>query len=187
MEKKERRVSLIMAVLISAIMGVIFSYITRGHQDPKALENMPPAPAAYLINILESVIVGVIITFVIPMGKMGRALTRSFGVKPPSFKFTLVNCIPFALINAILVSAICSFIGVATSYGKIMDPNKPPLMAMWSGNWLKLLPVSIVVSYVFSIIISPFVVKAVGLGGPPEGRAGGPPEGRAGGPPEGRA
>jgi hypothetical protein len=40
---------------------------------------------------------------------------------------------------------------------------------MWITNWLRLLPLSIVVSYVLAFVIAPFVVKAVGLGGPPEG------------------
>ena len=178
MEKKEKLVNLIMAVVLSIIMGVLFTFITRGHADPKALENMPPAPAAYLISILESVTVGVIIALIIPMGKMGSALANKLGVRPPSFKFMLVKSIPFALINAILVSAVCSFLGVASSYSHIADPNKAPLMTMWFGNWLKLLPISIVVGYVISIIIAPIVVKKVGLGGPPAGPMGGPPEGR---------
>ena len=186
MEKKARTVNIIMAVVISLVMGILFTFITRGKSDPKALESMPPAPVAYLISILESVVVGVIIALIIPMGKMGRALAAKFGANPPSFKFTIINSIPFAVINAILVSAICSLLGVASSYGHIMDPNKPPLIIMWLTNWLKLLPISIIVSYVLAVIISPIVVRAVGLGGP--GGPGGPgdPEGRRGpgGPPE---
>jgi hypothetical protein len=178
MEKKEKKVNLIMAVIISLCMGILFTFITRGHADPKALESMPPAPAAYLISILESVVVGVIVAFIIPMGKIGRAMTSKAGVRPPSLPFTLINSIPFAVINAILVSAVCSFLGVASSYKHIMDPNKAPLFLMWATNWLKLLPISIIVSYVLAVIISPIVVKAVGLGGP--GGPGGP--GRPGGP-----
>jgi len=180
MEKKEKLVNIIMAIVISILMGILFAFISRNNADPKALENMPPAPVAYLISILESVTVGVILALIIPMGKWGRALCRKTGANPPGLKFTLINCIPFALTNAILISIICSFLGVATSYGHIADPNKPPMIAMWLGNWIKTLPISIVVSYILSIIISPIVVKAVGLGGPPKGMPGGP-----GGPPAG--
>ena len=180
MKKKEKLVNIIMAIVISILMGILFAFISRNNADPKALESMPPAPVAYLISILESVTVGVILALIIPMGRWGRALCKKTGVNPPGFKFTLVNCIPFALTNAILISIICSLIGVATSYGYIADPNKPPMLAMWLGNWIKTLPISIVVSYILSIIISPIVVKAVGLGGPPKGMPGGTP---AGGPP----
>lgn len=166
MKKKEKQVNLIMAIIMSLAMGILFTFITRGHADPKALESMPPAPAAYLIGILESVVVGVIVALIIPMGKIGRALTTKAGVRPPSLKYTLLNSIPFAVINAILVSSICSFIGIASSYKHMMIPDKPPLFLMWITNWLKLLPISIIVSYVLAVIISPIVVKAVGLGGP---------------------
>lgn len=172
MKKKELRMNIIMAIAMSICMGVIFTFITRNNADPKALENMQPAPIAYLVGILESVTVGVIIALIIPIGRMGKALSRKCNAYPPSIKFTLINCIPFALINAIFVSAICSFIGIATSYSKIMDPHKPTLMKMWFDSWISILWLSILVSYVLAIIIAPFVVKAVGLGGTPTG---GPP------------
>ena len=50
-----------------------------------------------------------------------------------------------------------------------MDPNKPPLMKMWFSNWISTLWIGILVSYVLAVLISPFVVQAVGLGGPPTG------------------
>lgn len=169
MKKKEKLVNIIMAIIISAIMGVLFAFLTRNNADAKALENMPPAPVAYILSILESITVGVILALIIPMGKWGRGLAAKAGATPPSMKFTLLNSIPFAVINAITISAICSFIGVATSYGHIEDPNKPAMIVMWLGNWLKTLPISICVSYVLAVLISPFVVQAVGLGGPPTG------------------
>ena len=188
-KKKERRVNLIMAICMSIVMGILFAFITRNNADPKMLENMPPAPVTYLTTLLESITVGVIIAFIIPMGKIGRALSAKCGAYPPSLKFTLLNSIPFAVINSIVVGAVCSFIGIATSYGKNMDPNKPPLMKMWFSNWISTLWIAILVSYVVAVIISPLVVRAVGLGGPPVGGppAGGPPVGGppAGGPPVG--
>ena len=88
-------------------------------------------------------------------------LTEKFHAFPPSFKFTLLNSIPFAVINAILCSAVCSFIGVAQSHAHMPKDQAPPLLIMWLGNWLKLLPLSIIISYVVAVIISPLVVKAV--------------------------
>ena len=72
-------------------------------------------------------------------------------------------------------------INTAQAHAKIPPQAAPPLLAMWLPSWLKLLPLSILVSYVLAVLISPFVVQAVGLGGPPAGAGpGGPP---AGGPP----
>ena len=169
MKKKERLVSLIMAIIISAIMGILFAAISRSMAGEKALENMPPAPVTYLLSVLESVTIGVILVFILPMGKWGRALAAKAGANPPSMKFTLLNSIPFAVCNAVIISAICSFIGIAMSYGKNMDPNKPALVVMWLKNWLITLPISLGVSYILAVLISPFVVQAVGLGGPPTG------------------
>ena len=168
MKKKERMVGLIMAVILSAVMGILFVALARHNslaQNPNA--QLPPAPVQFITGVLESITVGIIVVLVIPIGKMGRGLAAKAGAFPPSFKFTLLNSIPYAVINAIIVGGICSFLGVATSYGKIMDPNKPPLFIMWIGNYLKTLPIAIVVSYILAVIISPMVVQAVGLGGPP--------------------
>ena len=169
MKKKERKVGIIMAIVISVVMGALFTFISRNNVNEQALKNMPPAAVAYILGILESVTVGVIIALVIPIQKWGRGLAAKCNAYPPSMKFTLLNSIPFALINSILISAVCSFIGVATSYSKIGDPNKPPLMAMWFSNWISTLWIGILVSYILAVLISPFVVQAVGLGGPPTG------------------
>ena len=90
MKKKEKLVNIIMAIVISILMGILFAFISRNNADPKALESMPPAPAAYLISILESVTVGVILALIIPMGKWGRALCRKTGANPPGIKFTMI-------------------------------------------------------------------------------------------------
>ena len=195
MKKKEKLMGIIMAVSLSAIMGLIFVFVKRHNAEPQALEKMPPVVVDCLISMLESITVGVIIALVIPIGKLGRALSAKFGAKPPSVKFSLLNSIPFALINAIVCSAVCSFIGIATSYGKNMNPNKPPLIKMWFSQWINTLWISILVGYVLALLISPLVLRAVGLGKPPAGRppVGGPPNGRppmdgppVGGPPMGK-
>ncbi len=177
MKKKELTISIIMATLISIGMGALASYLVRRGMNPQALASAPAAGAMYAANIIESVIVGVLIVLVLPFGKWGRALTVKAHAAPPGLKFTALNCLPISLGSAILVSAIVSFINIAQIHGNIPAGMAPPLMIMWVGQWLKLLPMSIIVSYVLAVIISPFVVQLVGMpvGGPP---AGGPPQGR---------
>ncbi len=167
MRNKDKLISIIMAVIISAVMGLIFAFIARKFASPQQLQAMPPAPIMFITSVVESIIVGVIVALVIPMGKMGHGLAARFNAAPPSVKFNLLNSIPFAVINAIIVSAICSFISIAQAHAHIPAGQAPPLFIMWIGQWLKLLPLSIIVSYVLAIIIAPIVVKAVGPGGPP--------------------
>ena len=172
MKQKERKVSIIMAIIISAIMGVMFALLARKQAEagnPQALSSMPPLPVMLITSLVESIVVGVIVALVLPIGKLGRGLAAKFNATPGSMKFTLLNSLPFAVINAIIVSAVCSFISIAQSHAHMPPDVAPPLMAMWFGQWIKTLPLSIIVSYVFAVIISPFVVQAVGLGGPPTG------------------
>ncbi len=169
MKNKERLISIIMAVIISICMGLLFAFLARKNATPESVSAMPPAPVMYITSLIESVVLGIIVVLIIPMGKMGRGLASKFNAFPPSFKFTLLNSIPFAVINAFLLSAICSFLSVAQAHSHIPADKAPPLLMMWLGGWLRTLPLSIVLSYILAVIISPFVVKAVGLGGPPEG------------------
>lgn len=167
MQKKEKAMGLIMAIIVSAIMGLIFPIVARKIASPEALASMPPVAIMLISSVIESVIVGIIVAIVIPIGKMGRAMTIRANARPGSLKFNLINSIPFAVINAILVSAIVSFISVAQSYAHIPAGEKPPLPIMWFGSWLPTLPLSIIVSYIFAVILAPIVAKAIGLSGPP--------------------
>lgn len=172
MRKKERMVNLIMAVTVSAVMGLIFAIFARIIAAPEALKAMPPAPVMIISSIIESVIVGVIIAFILPLGKLGKGLAARCNANPPGMKFNLINAIPFAVVNAIVVSAIVIFISIAQARSHMPAAAAPPIMAMWFSNWIKTLPLSIIVSYIISIIVSPVLVKAVGLGGPmgPKGK-----------------
>ena len=180
-KKKNKKVNIIMAVVMSAVMGLLFAFLARHNADAKAIESMPPAPVMYISSVVEAIIVGLLVALLLPLGKAGRALAGKFNAKPPSMKFNLLNSIPLAVVNAIICSAVCSFISIAQSHSHMAPAAKAanPLMKMWFGNWLKTLPLSIIAGYVIAVIIAPFVVKAVGLGAPP---AGGPP---VGGPPVG--
>ena len=177
MKKKERTVSVIMAVILSAVMGALATVLVRKSLNPQMLASIPAA-GMYISNILESIAVGVLMVLIAPFGKWGKALAAKHGAFPPSMKFTLLNSLPLAVGNSVIVSFIVSFINTAQAHAKIPPQAAPPLLAMWLPSWAKLLIPSILVSYVLAVLISPFVVQAVGLGGPPAGAGpGGPPQG----------
>ena len=180
--KKERTVSVIMAVILSAVMGALATTLVRKSLNPQMLASIPAA-GMYVSNILESIAVGVLLVLVAPFGKWGKALAARHNAFPPSMKFSLLNCLPISVGSSVIVSFIVSLINTAQAHAKIPPQVAPPLLAMWLPAWLKLLIPSILVSYVLAVVISPFVVQAVGLGGPPAGAGpGGPPAG-PGGPP----
>ncbi|MBO4514333.1 MAG: hypothetical protein J5721_01530 [Lachnospiraceae bacterium] len=157
MKKQEKTIGLIMAVIMSVAMGILASIVI--YNDPKT--QTPPLPIFCLINIVESVIVGVIVAIFVPLGKLGMALAKKAKAAPPSLKFNLINSIPLAVGNSVIVSAVVSFIGVATAYAKIPADQAPPLLAMWFSSWGPLLIPSIVISYLLAILVAPIVVKAV--------------------------
>lgn len=157
MKNQERKISLIMAIVMSVAMGILASIVI--YYDPKT--QTPPFVLFCLLNIVLSVIVGVIVALVIPLGKMGAALAKKAKATPPSMKFSLINSIPLAVGNSVIVSAVVSFLGVAMAYAKIPAGQAPPLFAMWFSSWMPLLVPSIIVSYVLAVLIAPLVVNAV--------------------------
>ncbi len=181
MKKKERKVNIIMAVIMSAVMGLLFAFIARMTADPQQLKNMPPVPVMIITSLLESITIGIIVALIIPMGRMGRSLAAKAGARPGSMKFNALNSIPFAVINGVILSAICSFINIAQAHAKMPADKADPLFKMWFSNWIVTLPLSIIVGYILALIISPIVVRKVGLGGPPQGA--GIPQGGGGNPP----
>lgn len=157
MKKQERTIGLIMAVVMSVAMGIVAAVVI--HHDPKA--QTPPFPVFCLINVVESVIIGLLVALLIPLGKLGQALCRKAKAVPPSLKFNLLNSIPLALGNALIVSTVVSFINVAQAHAKIPAEQAPPLFAMWFGSWAPLLLPTTVIGYVLAILVSPIVVKMV--------------------------
>lgn len=169
MRKKERIVSILMAAILSALLGAIAAFFIRRGMAPEA-RAATPAAAMYLTNILESIVVGILLVLILPFGKWGRTLADRFGAKPPTLKFTLLNCLPVSVGSSVLVSLIVSFVNVAQAHARIPAEAAPPLLGMWFSSWISLLPISIVASYILAALISPLIVKAVGLGGPPKGK-----------------
>ena len=164
MKKKERLMGLIMAIIISLAMGILVAFLIP-KISPQAAESQPVA-IRYISNILMSVITGIIVAFVIPLGKLGRGLAAKAGANPPSFKFTLLNSIPLAVGNTLIVSLVCSFVGVLSGRSHASPEalaHMPPFPIMWLGNWAKLLLPTLLVSYILAVILSPVVSQAIGM------------------------
>ena len=155
MKRKERTVSILMATILSALLGALAAHWVRRGMTPQALA-VTPAAGMYLTNILESIVVGILLVLILPFGKWGRALAARFGAKPPTLKFTLLNCLPVSVGSSVLVSLIVSFVNVAQAHARIpAEAAPPPLFAMWFSSWISLLPVSIIASYILAVLISP--------------------------------
>ena len=158
-------------------LGTILEYI---NSDPllanylvrngggAAAESASQAPAliSYGTNIVLSVILGLLIALLLPFGKWGRKLADKAGAKPPAFKFTLLNAIPLAVGNTILISLALSAFGVwqARSNAALEAlAHMPPFLVMWLPSWAKLLLPTLVASYLVSVILSPVVSDMIGL------------------------
>lgn len=161
MKKQERKIGLIMATIISAVMGIVASVVIS--KNPNA--QTPAFPIFCLINIVESIVVGIIVALVIPLGKLGQGLAKAAKATPPSLKFNLLNSIPLSIGNSVIVSAVVSFVNIAQAHSHIPAEQAPPLVAMWMGSWLPLLIPSVLISYVLAVLVSPLVVGAVRSGG----------------------
>ncbi|MCR5630270.1 FAD-binding oxidoreductase [Eubacterium sp.] len=164
MKKKERTMGLVMSIIMSAAMGALSAYLVM-KGNPKATKSVP-VPMMYISNILLSVTVGIIVALCLPFGKMGRALAQKAHAKPPAMKFTLLNAIPFSVGNTLIVSFVVSFFGVAMGRSKAPASavaDMPPLPIMWLGSWGKILIPTLILSYVLSVLLSPFVSQLVGL------------------------
>ena len=166
MKKKERTMNLVMSILISAAMGALAAFLVmKGNPDAT---KTTPVPVMYISNILISVTVGIIIALILPLGKLGRMLASKANAKPPAMKFTLLNSLPISVGNTLIVSFVVSFFGVFMARSKAPESavaDMPPLPIMWIANWGKLLIPTLILSYLISVLLSPFVSQAVGLTG----------------------
>ena len=186
--RKERLVGLIVSVFVSAAMGLV-SAILVTTTNPDSLRAHSSA-LIYASNIILSIILGIVISLFIPLGKLGASLARKAGAYPPSMKFILLNAIPNSVGNTFIISFILSFVGVFTARMKIpaeILPTLPPFPIMWLGSWVRLLLPTLCISYILSVILAPIVARIVGFNGPSSGAAGGPPSGAASRPPHGAA
>ena len=174
---KERKVSLVMSVLVSALMGIVASFLVM-YFNTQAVQSSSII-GFYLTNVIISTVMGLVIAFVIPLGKIGNALAKKAHAAPPSFKFILLNGIPMAIGNTFIISLALSFLGVKMARSKLPAEalaTLPPLPIMWLKGFIQLLLPTLVISYLFSIILAPLVARAVGFPkqGGPQGGPGGP-------------
>lgn len=166
MKEKNRAMNAIMTVLMSAAMGVVASYLVL-KDNPQAASSTP-APIMYVSNMALSVLFGLVSAAVFPFGKWGRWLANQANAKPPGVRFTLLNSIPLAAGNTVVVSLILSFLGVFMARRGVpaeVVAHMPPLLAMWLGSWAKLLAPTLAVSYLLSVLLSPIVSQIIGLSG----------------------
>ena len=87
-------------------------------------------------------------------------------------KFILLNAIPNAVGNTVIISFILSFIGVLTARSKLPEAalsQLPPFPVMWLGTWIKLLLPTLIISYVLSVVLAPLVARIVGFKRPEQG------------------
>ena len=165
--KKERLVGIIMSIIISAVMGVVSAALVI-RNNPEAVR-YTPVEMLYISNIALSIVIGVIIALVIPLGKLGAMLARKANANPPGIKFFLLNAIPNSVGNTLIISLILSFVGVLTARMKLPAEalnQLPPFAVMWLGNWFRLLLPTLLISYVLSVLLSPFITRLLGVKGP---------------------
>ena len=163
MKKKERLMGLIMAIIISAAMGVAATFLVRLF-NPQAAKS--PLIGMLLMNIGLSVVLGIIISLVLPLGKIGRKLAAAAHAYPPSFKFTLLNSLPISVINSVLIGFLLSGFGIFLARRNIPPQalaNMPPFPVMWIISLLEILVPTTLISYLLSVILSPIVSQMVGI------------------------
>lgn len=164
MKKKERTMGLVMSIIISAAMGALASFIVI-KTNPEAAQAQP-IPMMYISNIVLSIIIGIIVALVLPLGKLGRNLAAKANANPPTMKFTLINSIPMAIGNSLIIGLILSAFGVFM--GRNNAPSEvvaqmPPFVIMWLSSYAKLILPTLIASYVLAVILSPIVSQAVGM------------------------
>lgn len=165
--KKERLVGIIMSIIISAVMGVVSAALVI-RNNPEAVK-YTPVEMLYITNIALSIVIGVIVSLVIPFGRLGAMLARKANANPPGIKFFLLNAIPNSVGNTLIISLILSFVGVLTARMKLPAEalsQLPPFAVMWLGNWFTLLLPTLLISYVLSVLLSPLISRLLGVGGP---------------------
>lgn len=165
MKQKERLMGVVMAIIISASMGALASFLVI-KLNPNVVHALP-VPILFMTYIALSVFVGVICALLLPFGKMGRNLAAKAGVNPPSLKFTIINTIPLSIGNTLILGLFMSLYGVGMARRnappEVIANVMPPFVIMWLANYAKLLLPTFVLSYILSVIISPIVSKKLGL------------------------
>jgi len=171
MKKKERLMSLIMAIIISAAMGIVATFLVRLFN---AQAKNSPLIVMLLMNVTLSIVLGVIISLVLPLGKLGRKLAAAAHANPPSFKFTLLNSLPISIINTVIIGFLLSGLGIFMARMGIRRSappeaaaaalaSMPPFPVMWMISFFEILIPTMVISYLLAVILSPIISQAVGL------------------------
>ncbi|MBQ1492350.1 MAG: hypothetical protein IIZ39_10360, partial [Blautia sp.] len=119
----------------------------------------------YVSHILLAVILGVIIAKTLPFGKMGRGMAAKSGAKGGSFKFNLLNAIPLALGNTLIISLILSLFGTWLMRMGAVDATTqmPSFLIVWLESFGKLFILGSIASYLVIVLFSPVVSDMIGF------------------------
>ena len=150
--KTNRLINIVMAVLMSVAMGLVASVVVFNTTDSMTT----PFPIFCLLNVGQSIIVGILVAILIPFHKAGMYLTRN--IKNSSLIYYLIFSIPNALGNAVIVSAAVSFMNIAAAYSKMDPTHAPPLFIMWFVAWRRIIIPMVVIGYFVSVILTPIAV-----------------------------
>ena len=164
---KGRLVGMIMSLIISLAMGIVSSLLVIA-TNPNALQ-AHSAFFIYATNILLLLILGFLISLLLPFGRLGEALARKANAAPLSIKFILLNAIPHSVGSTFIISLALSFFGVFTARMKLPEPvlsTLPPFHIMWIGSWFRLLLPTLLISYTLSVLLAPVIARLVGYGKP---------------------
>ena len=150
--KTNRLIVIVMAVLMSLAMGIVASVIV--YNTPGAVT--PPFPILCMLNVGESVVVGVLIALFIPFHKLGMYFTRN--IKRGSLLYVLLFSIPYSIGNGVIVSTVVSFVNIAAAHSRIDPAYAPPLFIMWFMSWKNIIIPMVVIGYFVSVLITPLAI-----------------------------
>ena len=162
-EKQKTAITIVMIVMALA-MGALAAVIIS--MNPKA--NPPAFPIFCVSNMFEAVAAGIILAQVIPFEKIGKWVEKMSNAKYPTFRFVLLNSIPFVLISSIIVNGIVCLVNVMMARSSNPASEAMPFMRMYLSSFAPLIIPSIIVCYVIAIVTTPLVYKILGIKAPKE-------------------
>ncbi|MBQ1492349.1 MAG: hypothetical protein IIZ39_10355 [Blautia sp.] len=168
-KKKQRKMALTMSICMPIIMCIVVNLILRygGGPQAEAARNAPLINT--IIMTLATMVIVMIITMILPLGKIGPALARKFHVEPPSFLFMACNVLPVTLFNTLFFSTVLSMIGVWQARSHASEEalaQMPPFLVMWVPGWIKIMIPTLIISCIIAMVLASFVASIIGMSRP---------------------
>ncbi len=101
MSKKE---SLILGELNTVLFSVVFSFVAQLINGGRIVLSEIPIP--FIIGL----VLGTVVSFLIPVGKWGAALATKAGAKPGSFAFDAILCFVIAAVMATIMDFLMNIV-----------------------------------------------------------------------------